>query len=98
MRHIINAYHNNKLVTTFFRDSTDTNVEIIYRFLKVEEFFECDPNVINKKVFKEIEIDDVLDLFEHYQHMKEIDFLKPCLYKLRNNENKTIELMFSKEI
>lgn len=97
MRHLINAFHNKKLIATFFRDSTDKNVDVIYKILSLERFYDNNLDTENTIELGEKEIYESLLLLEDYQNLKEIDFLKPCLRYLRSlSENEKIELVFSK--
>ncbi|MDX8554688.1 hypothetical protein MK851_13780 [Tenacibaculum sp. 1B UA] len=97
MTHHIKAYHNKNLIASFFRDSADINLDVIYRLLSLEKFFDNKLDSENKTEVGESEIYEALSLLEHHQHLKEIDFLKPCLYYLRKqSNNEKIELIFSK--
>tara|TARA_B110000093_G_scaffold121381_1_gene130096 strand:- start:47 stop:346 length:300 start_codon:yes stop_codon:yes gene_type:complete len=97
MTHHIKAFHNKNLIATFFRESSDINLDVIYRVLSLEKNFDNQSDNENKTEIGESEIYEALSLLEHHQHLKEIDFLKPCLYHLRSlSDNDKIELVFTK--
>lgn len=48
MRHLINAFRNQNLIVTFFRDSSDVNVDVIYKILNLERFYDNKLNTVNK--------------------------------------------------
>jgi hypothetical protein len=97
MRHQINAFYNTNLVATFFRNSSDLNVDVIYKILNLDKYYDCELGSENKIKIGRKELQDALSLLEHHQYLKEIDFLKPCLYYLRDSsEKEKIELVFTK--
>ena len=99
MTYHIKAYHNNNLIASFFRCSSDKNLDVIYRILNLEKFFDNKPLSENKTEVEKNQIYEALSLLEHHQYLKEIDFLKPCLYYLRKQkETEKIKFIFSKSV
>lgn len=62
MTHHIKAYHNNNLIASFFRDSSDINLDVMYRILNLEKFFDNKSDSENKTEVGENEIYEAPDL------------------------------------
>lgn len=85
--HIIIATDNDTVVSVTSRDFNHEIAGVLHKFLDAPLSTNHIRTVTNTLTFNEIELREVLDLFQEYQQYKEIEFLKSCISYLSSNKS-----------